>query len=273
MMNLNLVNPDQQLSSPDQLVKKWEELSEEDKDTFDLRKAIYAAQLDRLDQGLGNLFKKIKELGQWDNTLILFLSDNGASPEDPRTWLSEDTGILGKPGCQEGYLRSWANVSNTPFRMYKHWVHEGGISTPLIAHWPAFIKTHRIDNQVGHIMDIMATCLDLAGIDYPDVWKGNELVPLKGKSLLPIFLGDQRGGHDVLFWEHEGNRAVRKGNWKLVSKYPEDIWELYDLSKDRAEMIDLSIQYPEKTDSLIKEYNSWAKQSGVVSWRTLLTNK
>jgi len=272
MQDLNLLNDGMQCSLPDQLVKDWDSLKEVEKDSLDLRMSIYAAQLDRLDQGLGKIFAKIKEMGQWENTLILFLSDNGASPEDPRRWL-KNAGPLGMPGCQQGYLRSWANLSNTPFRLYKHWVHEGGISTPFIAHWPALIKTHRIDNQVGHIMDIMATCLDVAGLEYPEIWKGNQLMPLKGKSLLPVFLGNEREGHDILFWEHEGNRAVRKDNWKLVSKYPDDVWELYDLSTDRIEMMDLNSQYPEKVDSLKKEYEYWAKRSGVLPWRKIIDSQ
>jgi arylsulfatase len=272
MQDLHYLNDHIKLSTPDQLVLDWDGLTEIEKDSFDLRMSIYAAQLDRLDQGLGRIFAKIKEMGQWENTLIMFLSDNGASPEDPRGWLTNN-GALGDPGCQQGYLRSWANVSNTPFRLYKHWVHEGGISTPFIAHWPAMIEVPKMDNQVGHIMDIMATCLDIAGLAYPETWNGKEIVPLKGKSLVPVFQGNQRKGHNALFWEHEGNRAVRIGDWKLVSKYPEDSWELYDLSSDRSEIEDLSFQYPEKVDSMRSAYDSWAKRSGVVPWKELLAGQ
>jgi arylsulfatase len=272
MIDLNLVQKDIQLSEPDELVKNWDELNIAEKDSFDLRMAIYAAQIDRMDKGLGKIFHKIKEMGEWENTLIMFLSDNGGSHEDPRGWLT-DNGPLGSSGCQQGYLRSWANVSNTPYRLYKHWVHEGGISTPLIAHWPDRIVGHRIDNQVGHIMDIMATCLDVTGVEYPHTWEGNKIIPLKGKSLLPVFLHKQRKGHQELFWEHEGNRAVRQGNWKLVSKYPENVWRLYDLSIDRAEMNDLSQLYREKTRKLIKEYELWSDQSGAVPWDQLISNQ
>jgi arylsulfatase len=272
MRQRNLVHNDVQLSVPDRLVKNWDSLSVAEKDTFDLRMSIYAAQLDRMDQGLGKVFNQIKKMGQWDNTLIMFLSDNGASPEDPRGWLNDD-GPLGRPGCQQGYLRSWANVSNTPYRLYKHWVHEGGISTPLIVHWPIIIGEHRIDNQIGHIMDIMATCINLAGVNYPSTWEGKKILPLKGKSLVPIFLGEQREGHDLLFWEHEGNRAVRQGNWKLVSKYPENAWRLYDLFNDRAEMYDLSEFHPGITDALKEEYKSWAERTGVVPWEQIISGQ
>jgi len=272
MLELNLIGSGTKLSPPDQLVKEWDELSKAEKDTFDLRMAIYAAQLDRLDQGLGKVFDKIREMGQWDNTLILFLSDNGASPEDPRGWLN-DEGPLGGPGCQQGYLRSWANVSNTPYRLYKHWVHEGGISTPFIAHWPEVIKGHRIDGQVGHIMDIMATCVDVADVEYPEIWNGENIVPLRGESLLPVFQEKERKGHNALFWEHEGNRAVRQGDWKLVSKYPENIWRLYDISNDRTELNDLSILYPDKVNSLIEAYDRWAERTGVVPWQELISKQ
>jgi Arylsulfatase A and related enzymes len=195
---------------------------------------VYAAQIDRLDQNIGRVLKKVKELGQEENTLILFLADNGGCAEEI------DRGTPGvPPGSRESFLSyglPWANASNTPFRLYKHWVHEGGISTPMIAYWPAVIKQkNTLTRQTGHVIDIMATCADVGGATYPKTFKGKPVKPLEGKSLLPIFKGGQRKGHEAIFWEHEGNRAVRAGKWKLVSKYP-DQWELYDMEADRTEM-------------------------------------
>jgi arylsulfatase len=164
------------------------------------------------------------------------------------------------------YGLSWANASNTPFRRYKHWVHEGGIATPLIAYWPALIKNAgSLTHQPGHIIDIMATCLEVAGVDYPATHKGRRVKPLEGKSLLPIFKGEQRGGHDAIYWEHEGNRAVRRGKWKLVSVHGKG-WELYDLDADRTELNDLFAKHPDKVEELNRLYQTWADRCGVQSW-------
>ena len=161
------------------------------------------------------------------------------------------------------YGKCWANASNTPFRLYKHWVHEGGISTPFIAHWPAVIKQRgTITHQVGHIIDVMATCLDAGGTPYP-----KNVTPLEGKSLVPIFQGKQRPGHSALCWEHEGNRAVRQGDWKLVSRHPES-WELYNMASDRTEMRDLSAQNASKMHEMTSIYDVWAKKCGVLPWAT-----
>src|SRR5262249_13553304 len=143
----------------------------------------------------------------------------------------------------QSYGLPWANASNTPFRLYKHWVHEGGIATPLIAHWPAVITKPAITHQPGHVIDLMATCLDVAGAEYPKRFKDHDITPLEGKSLRPMFEGKTRPGHEAIFWEHEGNRAVRAGKWKLVEKHPGE-WELYDLEKDRTELTNLAVKQP-----------------------------
>jgi arylsulfatase A-like enzyme len=253
------------LTTEDDEVLAWDNLSAEEKDLYDLRMAVYAAQVDRMDKGIGDIIAVLKEQGQLDNTLIIFLSDNGGTHENVSS--KEITGgEIGSAHSFTSYSRSWANVSNTPFRMYKHWVHEGGISTPFIAHYPNMIQGHRVDNQVGHIMDIMATCLDLAGASYPDTYKGKQIKPLKGKSLVPIFENKIRDGHEALFWEHEGNRAVRQGKWKLVSAYGKDAWELYDMEQDRTEINNLSEKHPEKVTELSTLYDQWADQTGVLPW-------
>ena len=172
------------------------------------------------------------------------------------------------PGPADTYIaygKPWANASNTPFRLYKHWVHEGGISTPLIAHWPARIKARgELRRQPGHLIDIMATCVDAAGAEYPSEYKGSKIVPMEGKSLVLAF--DNRTiEREAIYWEHEGNRAVRKGKWKLVSRHPGK-WELYDMEADRTELTDLAQKHPEKVEQLKAMYESWAARCGVQPW-------
>lgn len=257
------------LSEPDERVLDWDTLSAEEKDEFDLRMAIYAAQIDRMDQGIGHILDHLEKEGLMENTLIMFFSDNGGCHENSSAWL-DDTASLGRPGCGASYLPSWANVSNTPFRMYKHWVHEGGIASPCIIHYPEVIKDHRIDRSVAHIMDIMPSCIDLAGGTYPKEYHGHEIKPLEGKSLVPIIRGDEREGYKWLFWEHEGNRAARQGDWKLVLKYPENVWRLYDLSEDPTELIDLSTEYPERKQDMILAWEEWAERVGAVPYDSIL---
>jgi len=169
------------------------------------------------------------------------------------------------PGPADTYIaygQNWANVSNTPFREYKHWVHEGGISTPLICHWPAGIKARGgLCHDPGHLMDIMSTCVDVAGAEYPAERQGQKVVPMEGRSLRPAF-GGQALGERAIFWEHEGNRAVRKGRWKLVSKHPGG-WEFHDIAADRTEMHDLASEHPETVRELQTLYENWAARCGV----------
>ncbi len=173
------------------------------------------------------------------------------------------------PGPEDTYIaygRAWANVSNTPFREYKHWVHEGGIATPLIAHWPQGIAARgELRSQPGQLIDIMATCLDVAGAKYPAEFGGQPITPLEGRSLVPAF-ANQPVERDGLFWEHEGNRAVRVGDWKLVAKGPAGPWELYDLRADRTEMQDLAAQQPVKVKELAAQWEAWAERARVLPW-------
>ena len=184
--------------------------------------------------------------------------------------MNNDPDIM--PGAEDTYQSygvPWANLSNTPFREYKHWVHEGGIATPLIAHWPAEIEAAGVlRHQPGQLTDIMATCLDVASADYPATFAGNDIQPLEGTSLAPIFDGDDNG-KEALVWEHEGNRAVRKGNWKLVCKYPGD-WELYDIVANRTETDDVAAQHPEIVAELSALYDAWAARCDVVPWARML---
>lgn len=264
---------------------------------------VYAAMLDCMDQGLGRLVAALKKNGQFENTLFLYLQDNGACaepmnrnapfqarPEAPTfppladDYLQPDMipkqtrdgfpvrqgrGVM--PGAADtyiGYGRNWANVSNTPFREYKHWEHEGGISTPLIAHWPAGIPAARhgsLEPQPAHLIDVMATCVALAGATYPTEFSGNKIQSMEGISLAPALAGEPLHRPQPLFWEHEGNRAIRTGDWKLVSKH-RGAWELYDMAADRTEMRNLAAQEPERVREMTTQWEAWAKRVGVLPW-------
>ncbi len=236
-------------------IPPWEQV--EDKQAEDLNMAVYAAMVDRMDRNIGRILKKLKELKVEDNTLVMFLSDNGGCPYERNKTIDIP------PGPAESYRTydsPWANVSNTPFRLYKRFNHEGGNSTPFIACWPAVIrKGGGITHQMGHIIDVMATCLDVAGGQYPSRYRGREIAELQGKSLLPVFEGRKRRGHDALFWEFMRNKAVRKGKWKLVT-VGDNPWELYDMEADRTELDDLSAKMPEKVEELASMYEEWIKR-------------
>src|SRR5207302_550272 len=159
----------------------------------------------------------------------------------------------------------WGNASNTPFRLFKHWTHQGGVATPLIAYWPSLIKQASFTDQPGHVIDLLPTCVDIAGGKYPDTSPGRDLLPVEGKSLLPILLGKKRTGHEAIFWEHEGNRAIRKGQWKLVAEHGRP-WELYDLDADRTELKNLAAQNPALVQDLSRRYGQWAARVGIAPW-------
>jgi len=279
LVKLGLIDERWEMSPRDPNVPKWDAI--EDKDSWDLTMAVYAAMIDRMDQGIGRIMAKVRELGIEDNTLVLFLSDNGACAEDYRAFQSTAPDI--PPGPMESYRTQqvpWANASNTPFRKFKWWVHEGGIATPLIAYWPEVIKDGgRITHEVSHIMDIMATCLDIAGADHPVSQNNQKVPPLEGKSLLPVFQGKLRQGHGVLYWRFGSCAAVRKGKWKLVAPHPnprtgidyfsesdesarkgsdEKRWELYDMESDRTELNNLADKYPQKVEEMADLYEAWA---------------
>ncbi|MFC1766537.1 sulfatase/phosphatase domain-containing protein, partial [Planctomycetota bacterium] len=169
--------------------------------------------------------------------------------------------MAGPPDTYISYGQGWANVSNTPFREYKHYVHEGGVSTPLIAHWPRGIqRKNEIEHQPGHLIDIMATCVDISGATYPVEYQGSRITPMQGKSLTPTFAGGAID-RDTLYFEHEGNRAIRKGNWKLVAKEAKGTWQLYDMETDRTEMNNLAGSNPELVQQLAKEWEDWAARA------------
>ena len=258
------------------------------------RMEVYAAQIDRMDQGIGRIVAALEATNQIDDTLILFLADNGACAEEfaaevrplsasfasgtthtrdgrPVNQGNDPSVMPGPEDTYQSYGVPWANLSNTPFREYKHWVHEGGIATPLIAHWPDAIgDSGALRHQPGQLTDIMATCLDVADADYPMRFNDNDIVPLEGTSLVPTF-HDRPNHKDALIWEHEGNKAVRRGKWKLVRKYPGD-WELYDIVANRTETHDLAAQEPAVVADLAAVHDAWAERCGVKSWERMREN-
>jgi arylsulfatase A-like enzyme len=280
----------------------WEEVDNKEYETRCME--VYAAMVDEMDQGVGQIVAALKKYDQLDNTLILFLQDNGGCaeqmgrgvkdvvlkradkpslppladdylqpdlvPKQTRDGYPIRQGIGVMPGPADtyaGYGRGWANVSNTPFREYKHWVHEGGVSTPLIAHWPAGIAARgQLRHDPGHLIDVMATCVDLAGAPYPPERQGQSSQPLEGVSLQPAFAGDALNRPSPIFFEHEGNRAVRDGRWKLVAKGSAGAWELYDMEADRTELNDLAAEQPDRVATMAGQWEAWAKRAGVLPW-------
>lgn len=241
-------------------VTAWTEVPDERRADWIRRMAIHAAMVDIMDRNIGRVVAHLRQTGQLDNTLIVFLSDNGASAEVLDR--GEKGAVIGTRESFAGFSQPWANASNTPFRRWKSIVHEGGICTPFIAHWPKGISPGRVLPQAGHVIDLVPTVLDLAGVAYPATLAGRALAPLDGISLRPVFAGEVFP-RPSLFWEHEGNRAVRRGDWKLVARHGKE-WELYDLAKDRTELQDLAKEHATVATELAAMWEAWAKDVGVV---------
>lgn len=256
------------LSPRDTAVAAWNALSEKDKKEFAMRMAIYAAQIDAMDRGIGKIVTTLKEKGILDNTLIFFLSDNGACAEFISSGKSKE--VDGTAATFESYRINWANVSSTPFKEYKHYTYEGGIATPLIVHWPGGIAKNLANSFVtgyGHLTDIMATCVDVAGATYPAVFHGNRIHPMQGKSLTPHFSGKPNNRGKV-YWEHEANIALRDGKWKMVAKtdigkeFDRSTVHLYDMDADPTEMNNLSAKFPDRVSSMYADWLQWARDVG-----------
>ena len=286
---LGIVDTKWTISARDGESHAWSD--ESNHDWEDLRMATYAAQIEQLDRSIGGVLESMQRRGDSENTIVIFLSDNGGCAE----FLQEDgeadswpgfysrptldgrpvhvgNSPLLRPGSDQTFMSydlPWANASNSPFRLFKHWVHEGGISTPFILNWP-----QRLDSGVCHapyhVKDIMASCLDAAGARYPDEYKGNPIVPTTGESFLPA-AASASGSMGIwtrsapIFWEHEGNCAMRDGEWKLVSKFPGD-WELYNMIGDRTELSDLAGGDAIRVRRMVAEYQRWAAGSRVEAW-------
>ncbi len=301
---MGMIDPDWALSPQ---ADDWDAVSHKDWERRNME--VYAAMVDRMDQGIGRIVAELERQGKLENTLICYLQDNGGcaegygryAPKRPyptdlepmgpdqlqtKIWPPMQTrdgrplrvgpGVMAGPeDTFIGYGRGWANVSNTPFREYKHYTHEGGISTPLVVHWPDGIDESlggKLDHQPGHLIDLMATCVDVAGVDYPQRFADQDILPMEGVSLKPAFTGGSLDRKEALYFEHHLNCAVRDGQWKLVRKgtpgrdaklFP---WELYNMKTDRTEMNNLADQNPEKVAELAAKWEAWAKRAKVKPW-------
>jgi arylsulfatase A-like enzyme len=292
LVDEGVLEPDSELAARDPRVPAWDEV--EDTAWEARRMEVYAAQVDRMDQGVGRVLDTLERLGRLDNTLVLFLSDNGGCAEEmppdsvkdfvtafvpmKETTREGEQVVPGNvPGLMPGgeatyqsYGRSWAHLSNTPFREYKHWVHEGGVATPLVVRWPRGLEAgggalHRRPHQ---LVDVLPTLLDAAEATYPPTRGGRSVPPAEGRSMLPGLNGAEVEDAD-LYWEHEGNSAVRSGGWKLVRKHAAD-WELYAIETDRAEAHDVAAAHPEVVRELVDRYEAWARRCGVIPRETVL---
>lgn len=263
---LGVISENTELSPRDSEVKAWKDMPEAKQKDLAHRMEIYAAQVDSIDQNIGKLVAKLKEAGQFDNTLILFVSDNGCSAEGGPGGF--DQGKKDAPiGTGLSYSSvglEWANVSDTPFRKFKQYTNEGGIATPFIAHWPAGISSKgEIRQSLGHVIDIMPTLLEVSGAKYPNQVDGKDIKPYEGVSLVPYFKSDSAARERNLFWEHYGRKAVRRGDWKAVSS-DRKTWQLYNLKDDPTEMNDLSAKEPAKMTEFEELWQAWAKRCDVL---------
>jgi arylsulfatase len=297
MKKLGVVKPDAEMSEQ---AGDWSEIKDKKWEATCME--VYAAMIDSMDQGIGRIVKSLRDKGIFDNTIIFYLQDNGGCAEDwwrgdkpnPRKdkpsfdpvppdqqlyfgsipeqtrdgWEVRQGHVI--PGPADTYIaygENWANVSNTPFREYKHWVHEGGISTPLIVSWPAGLKTKgQLRHQPGHLIDIMATCVDAADANYPKKYNGRKIKPMEGISLLPALVKNETIKRQAIYWEHEGNRAIRQGKWKLVAKGRKGKWELYNIETDRSELHDLADTHPDRAKKLADMWQAYAAKANVIPW-------
>ncbi len=277
MVNMGLIDPKTtKLSARFKSDLSWE--ANPDKEWDARAMAVHAAMIDRMDQGIGRMIQTLRETGQLENTLIVFLSDNGASPENCAAYgpgfdrpnqtrdgrpISYDLKKQVMPGPQTSFAsigQRWANVANTPYQYWKAESTEGGIHTPMIAYWPKGIKAKKgsFSDQVGHVMDFMSTFVELAGATYPETYRGHDITPSTGESLTPSFAGRPAVGHARLYNEHFGARYARYGDWKIVSSPRDTTWQLFNLVNDRTETTDVAAQYPDRVKELDHAWRQWA---------------
>ena len=252
---LGLIDERYKLSDP--TFTPWEQLDDTRKQEEAQTMEVYAAMIDRLDQNIGRILSKLKELGKDKNTLILFVSDNGASAEVTDLETDDDTAEIGSMARWSSLGKDWANVCNTPFRYYKNYSYEGGINTPFIAYWPKEIKPNSFSEFPGHFIDFMATFVDLANAKYPEEFNGQLVVPYQGQSLLPVFKGNETHREQPIYWAWSKGKALRHNNWKIVKHGIGSNWDLYDMDKDPTEINDLSEIYPDTLQSLDSLYEKW----------------
>jgi len=307
MIEMGLINPAWKLTPSDPAMPPWEEAP--DKPWEQRRMEVYAAQIDAMDQGIGRIIDALQRHDQLDNTLIIFLSDNGGCAEEilspwaddfadrvsggwthatdgrPIQYGNNPAYMPGDESTYQSYGVAWANLSNTPFRLYKHWTHEGGIATPFIVHWPDGLDArNELRHQPAQLTDVMATLIDITGVDYPAEHAGHPVCPPEGSSLMPVLEDDSPRPDATLFFEHEGNAAVRRGKWKLVRNFTAAVsgrisfnepgargdWELYDMDADRSEMHNVVDEHPQLVKEMAEAYEAWANHVGVIPRDQLL---
>ncbi|QDT27932.1 Arylsulfatase [Gimesia panareensis] len=254
LQELGLAGKNWSLSEGDSRSYDWETANQ---DFEDLRMAVYAAMIDCMDQNIGRIRQTLNQTGQLDNTLIVFLSDNGGCSEEPG---GRDPKVR-HPGPKDDYVAvgpAWGWAQNSPFRRYKSWVHEGGISTPCIAWWPGKVPAGTINRSTAHIIDLLPTFLEIADTKYPETYQGHELLPLEGTSMLSLLKGENKTLHDSLAWYWSSNRALRQGPWKLVWDKDVKQWELYNIGDDRCEMKNLADNHPDRVQKMAQDWFTWA---------------
>ncbi|MBO4597848.1 MAG: arylsulfatase [Bacteroidaceae bacterium] len=263
---LGVIDGNTTITKHDERVREWASLPESEKKFYERRQEVFASMIDRVDQEIGKISEKLKEVGRYDNTLIIFLSDNGAQGgSDARTLEQNKSGEVGTAGSWHTQNSNWSQAGNSPWREYKNAPYEGGISAPFIAWYPGHIPAGKIVDGVGHIIDLAPTFYDLAKAKYPKTYKGHSTNALPGKSLTPVLFGknDRVQRTSPLFWERAGNSAVRDGDWKLVYNYRTKTTELYNIKEDRSENNDVASSHKDIVERLQKEYDKWAKENGV----------
>ncbi|MBU3714520.1 MAG: arylsulfatase [Ferruginibacter sp.] len=268
-----ILSKDQSIALRDTEVPEWDKLTYDEQQFWKAKMEVYAAMIDNMDQNVGKVVNKLQELKKDENTLIIFISDNGAqggfnSYNPLNRGLVKNIGTVGTAGSFDYQEQNWAYLSNTPLRQYKNNFHEGGFSSPFIAYYPKKIQSGRIDKGVAHLIDLAPTFYEIASVKYPAIHNGVKTNIPVGKSLVPVFFNNDAEvkREEPIFWERAGNRAVRAGKWKIVSTYPSYIWELYNLDVDRGETKNLAEEYPEIVNQLSVKYFEWADKTGVIEY-------
>lgn len=271
LKKLKLIESETFLSEREPSERDWKSLTQKEKTHEARLMEVYAAMIDRLDQNIGKLMRVLEDNSYLENTVIIFLSDNGASVagnlaggkySHPRFDREADPGT---PTSFLGYGKSWANVSNTPFREFKSNIHEGGIATPFIVWYPAEITGGKIIHEPAHIVDVMPTLLDIGRGNYPQIVEGDSINPLEGTSLLPVLQREEPKLNRPLFFEHQGNCGLIRANWKIVKNHDQE-WELYDLATDRSETKNLATAHPGKLEEMVLLYHNWAVKNKVLPY-------
>ena len=274
LQTLGLISPPTKLSEKNPANRDWSRLSQEEQRQEARLMTVYAAMIDRLDQNIGRLLDYLETSGQLGNTAIFFLSDNGGSTAGSLTGGNyghprfDPEATPGTPTSFTGYGKSWANVSNTPFRFFKTDTYEGGIASPFVAWYPGHFKSNHIAGSATHIVDLMPTIAELAGTNYPDTRNGRAILPAEGTSLVSVLSGEDHLADRQLYFEHMGNSGIVEGNWKLVRSH-QQAWELYNLTEDRSETNNLATEFPDQLDALRRKYEQWAEKNRVLPWEVV----